>query len=92
MENYQQLKKLAIIRLIVSFIVYITFFIGMLMTVFGVIYFLQWKETSKSETESLALNLLDSGVLLLVLFIALIFYYIYLVRKRSLDLLKKTIS
>lgn len=59
------------------------------MTVFGVIYFLQWKETSKPETKSLALNLLDPGVLLLVLFIALIIYYIYLVRKKILGLIKK---
>ncbi|MES3497409.1 hypothetical protein ACK3C2_03655 [Mycoplasmoides gallisepticum] len=59
------------------------------MTVFGVIYFLQWKETSKPETKSLALNLLHPGVLLLVLFIALIIYYIYLVRKKILGLIKK---
>lgn len=89
MENYQQLKKLAIIRLTVSFLVYISFFIGMLMVVFGVIYFRQWKQTSKPETKSLALNLLVPGVLLLVLFINLIIYYIYLVRKKILGLIKK---
>ncbi len=59
------------------------------MTAFGVLYFLQWKETTERTTKILAMNLLDPGVVLLVLFIGLIIYYIHLIRNKIIKLIKQ---
>ncbi|MDC4163530.1 hypothetical protein [Mycoplasma bradburyae] len=89
MQNYQKLKKLATIRLVVSLLVYISFFTGILMTVFGVIYFLEWKEKQEQAIKILAHNLLDPGVMILFLFIGLLVYYIYLVKCKIKKLIEE---
>ncbi|QZX49307.1 hypothetical protein [Mycoplasma sp. E35C] len=89
MTNYKELRKLAIIRIIVSLLIYISFFVGLIMTVLGVKYYLDFKQAPDDRAlKKLAHYLMDPGVMILVFFVGLLIYYIYLVKYK----LKKVIS